>query len=442
MRKKNPNFEKDRSDDRRDNDRPSYQQRENRRDSRDNRKDNPRGNRESSHREDRGKRTGSGSENRRTSGNREGRKPYKRKFERKEGGEKKNFSSREASGEKRKEWSDKPESRGYNKKFGGSEGVESEKKFGDKRPNRTDRNSDFPRKKYDSDRDFRKNREGGPRTSDRKYAPKPERKRGESSFGNRNKPDFTKFRKRRTERLTEEFDDGLIRLNKYIANSGICSRRQADEYIKTGLVEVNGVVITEMGHKVKAEDDVRFDGEKIVPEKKTYVLLNKPKGFITTTSDERDRKTVMELVANASKARLFPVGRLDRQTTGVLLFTNDGHLAKKLTHPSHNIKKIYHVVLDKKLHGDDMDKIRQGIRMEEGVARVDKISFIEGKNHNEVGVELHIGWNRVVRRIFEKLGYKIESLDRVQFAGLTKKNLKRGDWRILEGKEIDFLKML
>lgn len=318
------------------------------------------------------------------------------------------------------------------------------KEFGDRagKSESADRSSDRNDRKSTGTRSFR--------PDDRKDKPFSEgRGRRESSFGNKKRaggdrlrPEFNKFRNKRTTRIKETEDDGLIRLNRFIANSGICSRRQADEYIRTGLVEVNGTVVTEMGHKVKPEDDVRFDGQRITPERKTYLLLNKPKGFITTTSDERDRKTVMDLVANATKARLFPVGRLDRQTTGVLLFTNDGHLAKKLTHPSHNIKKIYHVILDKNLHGDDMEKIRQGILMQEGVAKVDKISFIEGKKHNEVGLEIHIGWNRVVRRIFEKLGYKIEQLDRVQFAGLTKKNVKRGDWRLLDEKEVNFLKML
>ena len=270
-------------------------------------------------------------------------------------------------------------------------------------------------------------------------------KRTQKNFGgNKNrKPNFSKkFNKPKPQKADKKPNDDLMRLNKFIANAGVCSRREADELIKTGAVEVNGVMITEMGYKVKPDDEVRYDGELLTPEKKVYVLLNKPKNFITTTSDERDRKTVMDLIANATSARIFPVGRLDRQTTGVLLFTNDGDLTKKLTHPSHQARKIYHVVLDKSLHGEDLQKIMDGIRMEEGVAKVDKISFIEGKAHNEVGVEIHIGWNRVVRRIFEKLGYKIEHLDRVSFAGLTKKNLKRGDWRILERDEINFLKMM
>lgn len=270
-------------------------------------------------------------------------------------------------------------------------------------------------------------------------------KRTQKNFGgNKNrKPNFSKkFNKPKPQKADKKPNDDLMRLNKFIANAGVCSRREADELIKTGAVEVNGMMITEMGYKVKPDDEVRYDGELLTPEKKVYVLLNKPKNFITTTSDERDRKTVMDLIANATSARIFPVGRLDRQTTGVLLFTNDGDLTKKLTHPSHQVRKIYHVVLDKSLHGEYLQKIMDGIRMEEGVAKVDKISFIEGKAHNEVGVEIHIGWNRVVRRIFEKLGYKIEHLDRVSFAGLTKKNLKRGDWRILERDEINFLKMM
>src|SRR5690554_5767282 len=238
-------------------------------------------------------------------------------------------------------------------------------------------------------------------------------------------------------------DDGTIRLNKYIANAGICSRREADTFIKSGLAQVNGKVITEMGYKVQPGDEVKFDGKRISAEKNVYILLNKPKGFITTTRDEKDRKTVMDLIANATTARVFPVGRLDRSTTGLLLFTNDGYLAKKLTHPSHSVRKIYHVKLNKKATHAQLDEIRNGIRLiPEGIAKVDNVSFIEGKPHTEVGIEIHIGWNRVVRRIFEKLDFEIESLDRVSFGGLTKKNLKRGDWRKLDEKEVSFLKML
>lgn len=262
--------------------------------------------------------------------------------------------------------------------------------------------------------------------------------------GDKSKPGFKKFDKPFRPRIKKApVDDGTIRLNKYIANAGICSRREADEFIKTGLAEVNGKVVTEMGYKVQPGDVVKFDGREIKAEKNVYILLNKPKGFITTTKDERNRKTVMDLVANSTTARIFPVGRLDRATTGLLLFTNDGYLAKKLTHPSHEVHKVYHVTLDKKLSHDDLEEIKKGVRLiPEGIAHVDNISYIEGKPKNEVGIEIHIGWNRVVRRIFEKQGYEVEKLDRVIFGGLTKKNLKRGDWRKLTDKEIGFLKML
>ena len=248
--------------------------------------------------------------------------------------------------------------------------------------------------------------------------------------------------KRKLDKISKQVEKDTIRLNKYIANSGICSRREADELITQGLVEVNGKVVTEMGYQVQKTDRVVFDGQSITPEKPVYVLLNKPKGYISTTKDEKARKTVMDLVANASPYRLFPVGRLDRQTTGLILLTNDGHLTKKLTHPSFGVKKIYHVTLDRKLSVEDLRTIADGVRLEEGVAEVDSISYIEGKPKNEVGIEIHIGWNRVVRRVFKKMGYEVEALDRVIFAGLTKKNIKRGHWRILTEMEVNNLKML
>lgn len=257
-------------------------------------------------------------------------------------------------------------------------------------------------------------------------------------------PDKAKsfVQRRKLEKIEKEVHKDTIRLNKYIANAGICSRREADELIKQGLVQVNGNVVTEMGYQVQKTDKVNFDGQNITPEKPVYVLLNKPKGYISTTKDEKARKTVMDLVANASPYRLFPVGRLDRSTTGVILLTNDGHLTKKLTHPSFDVKKIYHVVLDRKLSSEDFKIIQEGIRLEEGVAQIDHISFIEGKPKNEIGIEIHIGWNRVIRRIFQKLGYEVDTLDRVMFAGLTKKNIKRGHWRILTELEVNNLKML
>ncbi len=238
-------------------------------------------------------------------------------------------------------------------------------------------------------------------------------------------------------------DDGTMRLNKYLAHAGISSRREADELIKNGMVTVDGEVITEMGYKVKPGQEVRFGGEIIYPEKKVYVLLNKPKNYITTTKDERNRKTVMELVREpAKKYRIFPVGRLDRKTTGVLLLTNDGDLAKKLTHPKHKVQKLYHVVLDRNLKQQDLQKIREGLKLDDGMIYVDDISYIKGAPHSEVGVLIHSGRNRIVRRIFEHLGYDVKKLDRVSFAGLTKKGLERGQWRYLTDKEVNFLKML
>lgn len=264
-----------------------------------------------------------------------------------------------------------------------------------------------------------------------------------SSGDDRNDDKTRSFvQKRRLNKIEKDVYKDSIRLNKYIANSGICSRREADELITQGLVEVNGQVVTEMGYQVQKTDRVVFDGQGITPEKPVYVLLNKPKGYISTTKDDKARKTVMDLVANASPYRLFPVGRLDRSTTGVILLTNDGHMTKKLTHPSFDAKKIYHVTLDKKLTGEDLRLIAEGIRLDEGLAVVDQISYIEGKPKNEIGIEIHIGWNRVIRRIFQRLGYEVESLDRVMFAGLTKKNIKRGHWRILSELEVNNLKML
>ena len=233
-----------------------------------------------------------------------------------------------------------------------------------------------------------------------------------------------------------------IRLNKYIANSGICSRREADTYIEHGSVTVNGKLITEMGYKVMPSDIVRFDGTSISPEEKKYVLLNKPKNYITTMEDDRGRKTVMDLVANATKERVYPVGRLDRNTTGLLLFTNDGDLAKKLTHPKHNVRKLYHASLDKKLSLADLQKLRGDVIIEGRKVFIDAVAYVEGEMKTEVGIEIHSGRNRIVRKIFESLGYKVVKLDRVIFAGLTKKNLPRGRWRELTQQEVNSLKMI
>jgi 23S rRNA pseudouridine2605 synthase len=244
-------------------------------------------------------------------------------------------------------------------------------------------------------------------------------------------------RKRSDEDVKKNPDE--TRLNKYIANSGICSRREADNLISMGLVAVNGQVITEMGYKVKRGDEVRYEGKKLTAEKPVYILLNKPKGFITTTDDPQERNTVMNLIAGACKERVYPVGRLDRNTTGLLLFTNDGELADRLTHPSYNVRKIYKVELDRPLTKADFEKIKSGVRLEEGKAVVDDVAIV-GDDGKTIGIELHIGWNRIVRRIFESLDYQIERLDRVVYAGLDKKELPRGNWRFLKEAEIVKLK--
>jgi len=234
--------------------------------------------------------------------------------------------------------------------------------------------------------------------------------------------------------------DNKTRLNKYIASTGLCSRREADKYIADGLIKVNGKIITELGTKISYGDTVKFGGEVLKQDKLIYILLNKPKDFVTTTDDPKERKTVVELVKNACKERIYPVGRLDRKTTGVLLLTNDGDLTTKLTHPKYNRKKIYHIFLDKALTNKDMELIAKGVKLEDGLAFADKISYVDENDKTQVGMEIHSGKNRIIRRIFEHLGYNVIKLDRVWFAGLTKKNLKRGKWRFLTDKEVEMLK--
>lgn len=249
--------------------------------------------------------------------------------------------------------------------------------------------------------------------------------------------------KKQNPKKSKPQQEDSMRLNKYIAHAGICSRREADVFIKAGSVSVNGKVITEMGYQVKKDDEVRFEGQTINPETLRYVLLNKPKNYITTMDDELGRKTVMELVRNATKERIYPVGRLDRNTTGLLLFTNDGEIATKLTHPKHKVRKLYHVSLDKNLKINDLHSIADvGFKVEGKPVFVDAISYIENQPKSEVGIEIHSGRNRIVRKIFESLGYKVTKLDRVIFAGLTKKDLPRGRWRHLTEQEINNLKML
>lgn len=227
-----------------------------------------------------------------------------------------------------------------------------------------------------------------------------------------------------------------IRLNKYISNSGICSRRDADIYISAGNVTVNGKVITEMGYKVKLSDEVKFDGRRVNPEKPEYILLNKPKGFFVTGSLEKKNRTVMDLVANASKSKLDPVGKLDTQASGLLLLTNDGTLAKNLANPKSGVRQIYHLELDKELSHDDLQKIRDGVTLEDGLVKVTDISYVENRSKREVGIELRSTKNHIVQRIFKKMGYEIVKMDRVVYADLTKKDLPRGHWRVLSKQEL------
>ena len=235
--------------------------------------------------------------------------------------------------------------------------------------------------------------------------------------------------------------DAPIRLNKFLANAGVCSRREADEFITAGVVSVNGTGVTELGTKVKRTDEVKFHEQPVSIERKVYVLLNKPKDYVTTSDDPQNRKTVMDLVKNVCRERIYPVGRLDRNTTGVLLFTNDGELASKLTHPKFLKKKIYHVTTDKNVTAADMRQIAEGITLEDGEIRADAIDYASPTDKKQIGIEIHSGKNRIVRRIFEALGYRVVKLDRVLFAGLTKKNVRRGDWRFLTEQEVNMLRM-
>ena len=232
-----------------------------------------------------------------------------------------------------------------------------------------------------------------------------------------------------------------IRLNKFLANAGVCSRREADSFIEAGVVSVNGQVVTELGTKVKRSDAVMFHDQPVNIEKKVYILLNKPKDYVTTSDDPQNRKTVMDLVKGACRERIYPVGRLDRNTTGVLLLTNDGELASKLTHPQYMKKKVYHVYLNKNVTAADMRMIADGIQLEDGEIKADSIEYASETDRKQVGIEIHSGRNRIVRRIFESLGYKVIKLDRVFFAGLTKKNVRRGDWRYLTEQEVNMLRM-
>ena len=294
----------------------------------------------------------------------------------------------------------------------------------------------------------------GDRPQRRSYGDRPQRRtpgrKDYSHFRSEEESGINKMISRRPQLDTEINSDNdmvmapikeVVRLNKFIANSGVCSRREADNFILAGVVTVNGEVVTELGTKVNiVTDDIRFNGERLKGESKVYIVMNKPKGYVTTASDPHADKTVMDLLKGCP-TRVFPVGRLDKNTTGVLMFTNDGEIAEKLTHPSYDKKKIYQVSLDSKLRGEDYDKILSGIELSDGVIAADALEYIEEDDHRKLGIEIHSGKNRIVRRIFESLGYEVKALDRVYFAGLTKKGLKRGEWRFLTEGETNLLRM-
>ena len=396
-----------------------------------------------------------------------------------EGGERRSSfgGDRKFSGERRS-FGESSERRSFNSdrpRRSFSEGGERRSSFGGDRKFSGERRSfgeNSERRSFSSDRPRRSFSEGGERRpsfgGDRKFS-------GERrSFGDRkpggfrnsakksfNRNDLNYFRdenesginkmiSRRPQVENEAFSDNdtvkapikeEVRLNKFIANSGVCSRREADNFILAGVVTVNGEVVTELGTKVNiTTDDIRFNGERLKGEEKIYIVMNKPKGYVTTASDPHADKTVMDLLKGCP-SRVFPVGRLDKNTTGVLMFTNDGEIAEKLTHPSYDKKKIYQVSLDSKLKQEDYDKILSGIELPDGMIAADELEYIEEDDHRKLGIEIHSGKNRIVRRIFESLGYEVKALDRVYFAGLTKRGLKRGEWRYLSEGETNLLKM-
>ena len=388
--------------------------------------------------------------------------------------------------------------RPYRPRFNSENGDRPQRSYSSDRPyrqrfNPNAENGDRPQRSYNNDRSYRPryNGESGDRPQrsygnnaggDRPYRPRynsecgdrPQRPYGNNAGGDRpfrprynsngdrpqrpygNRDSYSrpirrtgdydpnaKYSKKKQIEYKEQFVDPNepIRLNKFLANAGVCSRREADEFITAGVVSVNGEVVTELGTKIKRGDEVKFHDQTVSIERKIYVLLNKPKDTVTTSDDPQARRTVMDLVKGACDERIYPVGRLDRNTTGVLLLTNDGDLASKLTHPKYLKKKIYHVHLDKNLTKADMEQIAAGIQLDDGEIQADAISYTDDFKKDEVGIEIHSGKNRIVRRIFESLGYKVVKLDRVFFAGLTKKGLRRGEWRYLTEQEVNFLRM-
>ena len=380
-----------------------------------------------------------------------------------ENGERRSFGE---NSERRTFGGDRPrrsfsDNNGERRSFGGerrSFGENSERRsFGGDRPRRSFSDNNGERRSFGGGerrsfgdrserRGFGRPSAGGFRNTGRKSFNKKEL----NYFRNEEESGINKMISRRPQAEDHAFSDNdmvkapikeEIRLNKFIANSGVCSRREADNFILAGVVTVNGEVVTELGTKVNiVTDDIRFNGERLKGEEKVYIVMNKPKGYVTTASDPHADKTVMDLLKGCG-ARVFPVGRLDKNTTGVLMFTNDGEIAERLTHPSYDKKKIYQVSLDGKLKKEDYDKILSGIELSDGMIAADELEYIEEDDHRKLGIEIHSGKNRIVRRIFESLGYEVKALDRVYFAGLTKKGLKRGEWRFLTEGEINLLRM-
>ena len=373
-------------------------------------------------------------------------------------GERKSFGDRPrrsfGEGNERRSFGERPERRTF------GEGTER-RSFGDRKPF-GERKSFGDRKPFGERTERRSFGEGGERRPSRNFGDrKPGGFRMNSGRKSFNRKDLNFFRdeeqsginkmiSRRPQLDVDTYSDNdmvnvpmkdEVRLNKYIANSGVCSRREADNFILAGVVTVNGEVVTELGTKVNINtDDIRFNGERLKGENKVYIVMNKPKGYVTTASDPHADRTVMDLLKGCP-TRVFPVGRLDKNTTGVLMFTNDGEIAEKLTHPSYDKKKIYQVSLDSKLRREDFEKILSGVELSDGMIAADELEYIEEDDHRKLGIEIHSGKNRIVRRIFESLGYEVKALDRVYFAGLTKKGLKRGEWRYLSEGETNLLKM-
>ncbi len=404
--------------------------------------------------------SGDSNEERRSFGNGE-RRSYGNSERRTYGNDRPRRSYSDNNGERRS-YGDNQERRSYGngerRTYGNGErrtyGNGERRTYGNDRPRRSYSDNNAERRSYGNGGERRsfgdRSRKPGGNGGFRNSAKKSYNRKDLNYFRNEEESGINRMISRRPQAEDHAFSDNdmvkapvkeEIRLNKYIANSGVCSRREADNFILAGVVTVNGEVVTELGTKVNIyTDDIRFNGERLKGEEKVYIVMNKPKGYVTTASDPHADKTVMDLLKGCG-TRVFPVGRLDKNTTGVLMFTNDGEIAEKLTHPSYDKKKIYQVSLDNRLKREDYEKILSGVELSDGVIAADELEYIEEDDHRKLGIEIHSGKNRIVRRIFESLGYEVKALDRVYFAGLTKKGLKRGEWRFLTEGEINLLRM-